>query len=110
MSRRLKIRPSHEYIALDSKKNSKIKFDVDSGQVYTEVTCRAGPMSADWVWKTQESTKGARRFRSIGPGCASLENMAIRSVVANSSSLTAEVMQDIPWLIAQKIWFRIKYL
>ena len=110
MSRRLKIRPSHEYIASDSNKHSKRKFDVDSGQVYSELTCRMRPMSADWVRETQGSTKGVRRFRSIGPGCASLENMAIRSVVANSSSLTPESMQDIPWLIAQKIWLRIKHL
>ncbi len=109
MSKRLKIRPSHEYIASDSRKHAKRKFDVDTGQVYTEVTCRVGPMAAHWVRKTRGSTNGARRFRSIGPGCASLEDMAIHSVVANSSSLTAEAMQEIPWFIAQKIWLRIKH-
>lgn len=110
MSRRLRIRASSEYDASDTSKDSLKKFDADSGQVYSEVTCRMGPMSADWVWKTKGSTESARRFRSIGPGCASLENMAIRSVVANSSSLTPEAMQDIPWLLAQKIWLRIKHL
>lgn len=67
-------------------------------------------MSTPWVQETIGCTNDARRFRSIGPGCASLEDMAIRSVVANSSSLTAEAMQEIPWLIAQKIWLELKHL
>ncbi len=110
MSRLLKIRPSFEYSASASNGGSQRKFDADSGQIYTEMTCRAGPMTADWVWKTKGSSKSVRRFRSAGPGCASLENMAIRSVIANSSSLTAELMQDVPWHIAQKMWQRVKTL
>ena len=64
-------------------------------------------MTADWVWKTIGSTREAASFRSIGPGCASLENMAIRSALSNILSITVESLETLPWDLAAKLWQRI---
>lgn len=79
-------------------------FDPDSGLVFTEISCKGTPMTADWMWKTTGSTRAHGRFRSIGPGCDSLFNMALRSASLNSFSITAENLEILPWGIGQKLW------
>ena len=79
----------------------------DSGQVFTETTCPAGPMTADWVWKTKGSSRQAGRRRSVGPGCSSLVNMAIRSALHNSFNITAESLGELPWEVASLLWHSI---
>jgi len=79
----------------------------ESGQVFTEVTCRGGPMTADWVWKTKGSLREAGRFRSLGPGCSSLFNMAIRSTLRNSFNITTESLKEVPWEVAGPLWQRL---
>lgn len=76
----------------------------DSGQVFTEVTCKGSPMIADWVWKTKGSSREAGRFRSIGPGCASLVNMAIRKVLKHSYDITPDSLRGLPWSIGKVLW------
>ena len=82
------------------------KFD-ESGQVYNQTTCAGGPMTADWEWKTRGSTREFGRYRSPGPGCCSLSDMAIRSVLQNSYTLTAESLQNLPWALGNTLWKNI---
>ncbi len=83
-----------------------IKHD-ESGQVFTEVSCSGGPMTLDWVWKTQGSSREAARLGSSDSGCSSLVNMAIRSALSQSFNLTAESLEDLPWDIAKLLWERL---
>lgn len=84
------------------------KFSQESGQVYVESLQRGGPMTSEWVWKTLGSSQESGRFRSLGPGCASLSNMAIRSVMVNMMSVTVENLQGVPWHVGKKLWDRIR--
>ena len=61
-------------------------------------------MTLDWVWKTRGSSRDAARFRSPGPGCASLVNMAIRSALIHSINITAESFEGLPWEVAKLLW------
>ena len=79
----------------------------ESGQVFTEIKCYGGSRTADWFWKTKESPIKARRFRSKGPGCSSLVNMATRSVLENSYSITPESLEGVPWELASVLWHRV---
>ena len=79
----------------------------ESGQVFTETKCYGGPMTADWFWKTKRSPGKARRFRSRGPGCSSLVDVAVRSVLDNSYSITPESLDGLPWELASVLWQRI---
>lgn len=83
-------------------------FSQESGQVYVETHQRGGPMTSEWVWKTLGSSQESGRFRSLGPGCASLSNMAIRSVMVNMMSVTVENLQGVPWQVGKKLWDRIR--
>jgi len=95
-------RPTYYHASLPEHKYT------DSGQIYTEVTCPGGPMTADWVWKTRGSTEEQGRFRSRGPGCSTLYNMAIRSCLRNSFSITAESLEELPWEVGGVLWDRLK--
>lgn len=75
----------------------------ESGQVFTEVSRPGGPMTRDWVWKTQGSSREVARFRSSGPGCASLVDMAIRSALLDSINITADDL-NLPWEVAKLLW------
>ena len=79
------------------------KYD-DSGQVFTETICPAGPMTPDWVWKTKGSSRQAGCFRSPGPGCSSLANMAVRSALQYSFDITAESLEGVPPEVASILW------
>lgn len=103
MSGHLKQRPRLQREIPSSKKT----FDEESGLVYSQTSCKAGPMTADWVWKTTGSTREHRDFRSSGPGCSSLKNMAIRGVLLHSFSLTSEGLKALTWSIGQTLWQRI---
>ena len=61
-------------------------------------------MTADWVWKTRGSTKEHGRYRAGGPGCSSLKDMAIRSILLHSVDLTAESLETLPWSVGQVLW------
>lgn len=65
-------------------------------------------MTSEWVWKTLGSSRESGRFQSLGPGCASLSNMAIRSVMVNLMSVTVENLQGVPWQVGKKLWERIR--
>lgn len=80
-----------------------IKHD-ESGQVFTEVSCPGGPMTLDWVWKTQGSSREAARLRSSGSGCSPLGNMPIRSALGHSFNITAESLKGLPWEVASVLW------
>ena len=82
-------------------------FDKDSGLVYTETFSKPGPMQADWVWKTLGSSSEVAHFKSIGPGCSTLKNVAVRSVVVNMDSVNAESLVTVPWSVAKDVWTRL---
>lgn len=105
MSRLLKItsRPSFNP---DHERSNK-SFNQESGQVYNETITRECPMTAEWAWKTIGSSRKARHFRSKGPGCASLTNMAIRCALVNSLNITPESLKTIPWQVGENVWNRI---
>ena len=87
-------------------KKAPIKHN-DSGQVFTEVSSPGGPMTADWAWKTIGSSREARSFRSLGSGCSSLVNMAIRCALLYSYDITAESLVGVPWEVACQVWQRL---
>lgn len=70
-------------------------------------------MTSEWVWKTLGSSlQESGRFQSLllakGPGCASLSNMAIRSVMMNMMSVTVDSLRGVPWHVGKKLWDRIR--
>lgn len=75
--------------------------------MYVETITRECPMTAEWAWRTIGSSREARRFRSKGPGCASLTNMAIRCALVNSLNITPESLKTVPWQVGKSIWDRI---
>lgn len=88
--------------------NQKPKFAGDSGLVYTEYTCNGSPMTPDWTWKTRGSSHEHGHFRSLGPGCSSLFNMAARSALLNNFSITPESLETLPWRVGQLLWRRFR--
>ena len=64
-------------------------------------------MTLDWLWKTQGSSREAAHFRSSGPGCSPLVNMAIRSALTHSFNITAENLEGLPWRVANLLWERL---
>ncbi len=64
-------------------------------------------MTADWFWKTKRSPRKAVKFRPRGAGCSPLIDMAIRSVLYNSYSITPESLEGVPWELARVLWQRI---
>ena len=79
----------------------------ESGQVYTEVSCRGGPATADWKWRTKGSTREHGIYRSLGPGCSSLYDTSVRSCLLNSRDITAETLREVPETIGIVLWNRI---
>lgn len=106
MSRLLKIKPRF-YQESSSSRTGKTSFAEDSGLVYNEIICNGSPRTSDWTWKTRGSSLEYGRFRLAGPGCSSLASMAVRSVLLNSYSITAECLETLPWRIGQMLWRRI---
>ena len=86
-----------------SPNNTTIKYD-ESGQVFTEFSCAGRPMTLDWEWKTQGSSREQSRSVSSYTGCSSLVNMAVRSALVHSISITAETLEGLPWEVASLLW------
>ena len=80
------------------------KYDEQSGLSYTEVVSEAAPMRVNWVWKSRGSISDMVMYRSPGPGCSSLQNMAIRSACRNVLSLTPESLETLDWEVGQRLW------
>ena len=79
----------------------------EAGQVFTE-TIRAGrSMTAEWKWRTKGSTRIHGRFRSEGPGCSTLIDMAVRSCLMYSYDITSEVLEEVPEYIGRVLWSHI---
>ncbi|KAL8739237.1 MAG: hypothetical protein Q9181_000128 [Wetmoreana brouardii] len=84
------------------------RFDSESGQIYTEWTCRAGPMAPDWTTKTRGKTRDLANYVHVGPGCSSLHNMSIRSTLVNSFLLSSGDIEALPKHLTQDIWHEAK--
>lgn len=82
-------------------------FDRQTGQVYTERTCKAASMVPDWYVKTRGSTRPNEHFINPGAGCSSLRAMSIRRVSVNTYHLTADVIGALPVHLAREIWLEI---
>ena len=86
----------------------KIAFDEASGQQYTEVLSRAVSMRADWVWKSTGSVPDPSSYISKGPGCESLLNMTMRTVLKHLSEIHNDTLEPLPWEIGRLIWKRVR--
>ena len=107
MSRLLKTKPKFHQETTQPGRGTKT-FAGDSGLVYTEYTCNASPMTPDWTWKTRGSAHEHGRFRSLGPGCSTLFNMATRSALLHGFSITPESLDTLPWRVGQLLWRRFR--
>ncbi|KAL8757231.1 MAG: hypothetical protein Q9199_002378 [Rusavskia elegans] len=84
-------------------------FDSETGQVYMESTCRAGSMAPDWTWKTRRSLESSiKRLDHAGPGSASLRDISIRTVLANTFNLTPDMMETLPLHLTRQLWLETK--
>ncbi|MCJ1481892.1 hypothetical protein MMC06_002052 [Schaereria dolodes] len=79
-------------------------FDPATGLIYSEIICDTSPMSAAWVWATRGMLSDIVTFRSPGPGCATMQEMAIRRIIMHASSLVVESLDAVPWQVAKKLW------
>ena len=83
-------------------------FDSETGQVFIETTCRAGPMTPDWTWKTQGNLESVTKYINAGSGSASLRDISIRKFLANSFNLTPDMIETLPLHLACRLWLEIK--
>ena len=80
------------------------RFDESSGQIYDETTL-AAPSSSDALWFKRPKSQAVRGRRMVtGAQPPRLFDLALRSAIANSSSITAESLDGVPWKIARQIW------
>ena len=64
-------------------------------------------MTLDWEWKTQGSSREPLRSVSSYTGCSSLVDTAVRSALVHSISITAEILEELPWEVARLLWERL---
>ena len=83
------------------------RFDPDSGLQYIERTCQGSSDRPEWLWKTLGSTGDVANFRSTGPGCTSLQDMAIRCLCQAIHYITPELLQSVPWSVGKLLWEKI---
>lgn len=83
-------------------------FDPETGQVYIERTCRAGPMTPDWTWKTRGNLESVTNYINAGSGCSSLRDISIRKFLANIFNLTPDMIEPLPLHLARRLWLEIK--
>lgn len=79
-------------------------FNLESGLVYSEVVYRVTPNQSNWIYKARGSSRDIEKYRSPGPGCSSLLDMALRKACASVSYMDAETFEGIDWQIAQQLW------
>ena len=65
-------------------------FNPDSGLVYSEVVYRVTPNQSNWIYKARGSSKEIEEYRSPGPGCSSLLDMALRKACVSVSYMDAD--------------------
>jgi hypothetical protein len=82
-------------------------FSQDSGLVYSEVVYRVTPNQANWMHTARGSTREVGKYRSLGPGCSSLLDMALRKASISIKYMDAETFEGIDWQIAQQLWKKI---
>ena len=80
----------------------------DSGQIFTEQNCKPAPMGATWTSRTRGSSKEFENFLSPGPGCASLWDMAVRTLLQNLDSLNSDVLAGIPVPVLERMWEKVE--
>ena len=100
----LKIRNRNERPKQDQADLS--KYGPGAGVGYDEVVIPRGPMRAEWVRQVPGVLDVVRLYRNP-TGAASLRNMAIRSVIVNSSVLTSDTMECVPWEVGGRDVWRI---
>ena len=107
MSRRLKFRSRFRDPTSRDESSKISSFDPVSGLGFMETVYQGGPMTADWVWWAPGNASTCLN-RNSGFGTSGLRKTAIRAVSANASSLTPEVLESVPWLVAKDVWRDIK--
>ncbi|KAI9886630.1 MAG: hypothetical protein M1823_001544 [Watsoniomyces obsoletus] len=83
-----------------------VKFNVDTGQVYSETVIRA-PTRQQTLWQYHVSGLPAERRRStLGP--PTLLSLALFQLVRNLDDLTPDVLRNVPGLLGEMIWKRLE--
>lgn len=95
------------YRVLREERSKLHTFDQKSGLQYTETVLRAAPMRADWVWKARGCTTEIALFRASGPGCSTLQDMAIRKACLHVVSITPDSLVGLDWQVGKGLWERI---
>ena len=83
-----------------------MKFDHDSGLAYAETIQRGVPMRAEWIWQSRGLEGEAEMYRKA-VGAPSLRDTAIRCVCTNTTSLTAQSLETVPWQVGADLWAQI---
>ena len=81
-------------------------YDPDNGQVFTETTfSMPASMLSSWTTTTIGSVYDVTNFKNReSPGADALEQMALRSILANLNDLDVETLSCVPWTVGRKIW------
>lgn len=88
--------------------HSVAQFYDESGQIFTESSCRPAPIGATWTYKTRGSPKEFENFIHSGSGCASLWEIATRTLLLHLDSVDSGVLTGIPAPILERIWKKIQ--
>jgi len=79
------------------------RFDMSSGQVFTERIMRAKPWLRNTNWASPNINL-RRNSRAEIYGASSLEDMVMREVLRNIRNVDSEALEGVPWQLAGKIW------
>ncbi|KAI9777714.1 MAG: hypothetical protein M1839_008633 [Geoglossum umbratile] len=105
MSKSLRIRAPIDPIAAEY---ASLKYDEDSGNLYTETYAKPTSASAlHWTWKARGKSGSAAGRQDGAKGAPSLESLAMKCVLENLSGITMDVLRWVPWRIGERIWKEI---
>lgn len=88
--------------------SKRYEYDELSGQVFSESSVRISKHhGSDWIgeYKTPSLLKKAAHRNPSG--ARSLQEIAKTQVARNMRSLTPDHLRDMPWAVAEKLWYEI---
>jgi len=72
-----------------------------------DMACIIGLVRPGWEWKARGRTKDIALYKSPGPGCSTLLDMAIRTACLNINDMTAETLRGVEWQIGKQLWKKL---
>lgn len=97
---------NHQIIALNLGLARSKSYDRETGLVYDEIEV-SRPKSSSHGWISDFATPNlvrTRRRRNEGKGARTLHSMILQKLGIESSDLTVEAIQSLPWTVGQQIW------